>query len=104
MMNVNKALKIVENRLLGEASIPVAVRLMKGVNKKDYEELINAILFLIDAFKGKVSVPKILALAFVDVSNHFFVPNLSYSEKELEFLEDCGIQLSELANELFNDM
>ncbi|QYS91874.1 hypothetical protein JJC04_04160 [Flavobacterium covae] len=44
-----------------------------------------------------------MALAFVDISNYFFVPNLNYSEEDYEQFENYGIELSELANKLFED-
>lgn len=48
-------------------------------------------------------MPKKIALAFVDISNYFFVPNLSYSKEDHELFEDYGIELPELANKLFDD-
>jgi hypothetical protein len=100
-MEIQTALAIVENRLLGPESIPVHIREMQGINTAHYHELKEAVAFLIGAYKDKDTVPKLLALAFVDISNHFFVPNLNYSTEEQEKLEDCGIELSELANQLF---
>ena len=101
-MNIKEALEIVEKRLVGIESIPISIRQMKGVDENEYDELINSISFLTDYFREKENVPKILALAFVDVSNYFFVPNLGYSKQEQEKLEDYGIKLSELANQLFD--
>jgi hypothetical protein len=102
-MNKEISLKIVYERLVGPHSLPISVREMQGVNKKDYQELKCAIEYLIEYYSDKNEVPKELALAFVDIGNYFFVPNLNYSEEEHEELEDYGIELSELANKLFSD-
>ncbi|MDR1284819.1 MAG: hypothetical protein LBJ88_01300 [Campylobacteraceae bacterium] len=102
-MNKEISLKIVYEKLIGFNSIPISIREMRGVNIKDYQELKCAIEYLIEYYNDKNDVPKKLALAFVDISNYFFVPNLNYSEKEHEKLENYGIELSELANKLFSD-
>lgn len=102
-MNEKEAIEIVYNALLSDTSIPVSIRNMDGVNKIQYEELKKSILFLIDYYKDKDNVPKKLAQSFVDISNYFFVPNLKYSEEELEIFEDYAIELSELANKLFDN-
>ncbi|MFK7050541.1 hypothetical protein FLACOL_00241 [Flavobacterium columnare] len=102
-MNQEEAIKNVYNALLSETSIPVSIRNMEGVDKVQYEELKKNIIFLIDYYKDRDNVPKKLALAFVDISNYFFVPNLNYSEEDSERFEDYGIELSELANKLFDD-
>lgn len=101
-MNREKAIEIVYNALLSEYSIPVSIRGMNGVDKIQYEELKKSVLFLTDYYKNKDEIPKKVALAFVDISNYFFVPNLSYSKEDHELFEDYGIELSELANKLFD--
>ncbi len=73
------------------------------LKENDFTELVEAINFLIDYYKNSESVPKKLALAFIDISNYFFVSNLNYSEKEIELFEDYGIELSRLAEELFSN-
>ncbi|MET3047512.1 hypothetical protein V8245_04205 [Flavobacterium columnare] len=102
-MNKEEAIKNVYNALLSETSIPISIRNMEGVDKIQYEELKKNIIFLIDYYKDRDDVPKKLALAFVDISNYFFVPNLNYSEEDYEQFENYGIELSELANKLFED-
>ena len=101
-MNKEEAIEIVYNALLSETSIPVSIRSMDGVDKIQYEELKKSILFLIDYYKNKDDVPKKVAQAFVDISNYFFVPNLNYSEEDLELFENYGIELTTLANQLFD--
>jgi hypothetical protein len=100
-MDKDKALKIVYDKIIGIDSIPLSIREMKGVNADNFQELKSAIIYLIEYYGNKDDVPKELALAFVDISNYFFVPNLNYTEREHEKLEDYGIELSELANKLF---
>lgn len=102
-MNTETALQIVHKNLLGENSIPVKIRSIEKVNENDFSELTLAINFLIHEYKNSESIPKKLALAFVDISNYFFVSNLNYSEKEIELFEDYGIELLRLAEELFSD-
>ncbi len=102
-MSLEDEIEIVFETLLGENSIPVSIRNMGGVDKEEYEKLKNSILFLIDYYKDKDLIPKKIALAFIDISSYFFVPNLNYSEEEQEQFEDYGIELSELANTLFDN-
>jgi hypothetical protein len=100
-MNQKQAISIIEERLLGENSIPVSIRAGEGLNEQNYNELKEAILFLIESYQHKKAVPKVMALAFIDISNWFFVENENYSTSEIERIEDVGIELSTLANQLF---
>ena len=102
-MNLETALQIVDERLLGENSIPVKIRSKEKLSENEYPELITAIHFLIDYYKDTENIPRKLALAFVDISNYFFISNHNYSEKEIELFEDYGIELSRLAEELFSN-
>lgn len=102
-MKENTALEIVYEKLLGENSIPVKIRTMEKLTENEFTELVEAINFLIDYYKNSENVPKKIALAFIDISNYFFVSNLNYSEKEIELYEDYGIELSRLAEELFSN-
>ena len=76
---------------------------MEKLTENEFTELVEAINFLIDYYKNNENIPKKLALAFIDISNYFFVSNLNYSEKEIELFEDYGIELSRLAEELFSN-
>ena len=100
---IQQNLKIIEEKLLGENSIPVKLRSERFFDKEAFDELEKAILAVIDFYKDKSEVPKLLALCFVDISNFFFVYETYFSEEEVETIEDAGIRLSELANELFSD-
>ena len=95
------ALDTVTELLLGEDSIPVQLRMRDGLHQERFERLVAAIEHLIEAHREQDSVPKALALAFVDVGNAFFYPEGTYPEVELERIEDAGIRLGELASELF---
>ncbi|WP_338840523.1 hypothetical protein [Flavobacterium ginsenosidimutans] len=101
-METEKALQIVFEKLIEENSIPSKIRNINNVEHAEYCELINAINFLIESYKINPNIPKKLALAFVDISNYFFVSNLNYSEEDLERFEDYGIELSALGQKLFS--
>lgn len=102
-MNEETALKIIEEKLLGINSIPVTVRMGHGINESDYTELKSAINFLIGHYKNETKIPKIVALAFLDISNHFFLGQSPYSQKENERIEDIGIKIAELGDTLFSN-
>ena len=100
-MTQEEALIEVEELLLGERSIPVQLRLHEGFDREAYERLVKAIRVLIRHYKDQASVPKKLALAFVDVSNYFFYSEQAYPESVVEDLEDAAYELTALASELF---
>ena len=66
-------IKIVEEGLIGENSIPNQIRNKHHFDRAKFLLVVDAILNLIDHYKYKELVPKILSLCFVDISNHFFV-------------------------------
>lgn len=96
-----EALDTVTELLLGETSIPVQLRMHEGLDQASFDRLVVATEYLIETYRDQDAVPKSLALAFVDISNHFFYPEGTYPEGELERIEDAGIRLSSLADELF---
>ena len=69
-----------------------------GLDQDRLDRLVGAIEQFAEEFRDAEAVPKVLALAFVDVGNHFFFPEGAYPKDELERIEDAGIRLSELAN------
>jgi hypothetical protein len=94
---------VVVEGLIGENSIPVRLRNERVFDKKRYDEVVDALVKLIEIYKNNDLVPKPLALCFVDISNHFFVAEAGrFTEKEVEEIEDAGMRLSELANTLFS--
>lgn len=102
MMNEEIARMRIQKLLLGEDSIPVQLRMRAGLNKNQFSELKEAIEFFIQYYKNESSIPKYLALAFVDISSFFYFTDEGYSEPELEELEDAGALLTSLANQLFD--
>lgn len=101
-MNKEIALANINKLLLGEDSIPVQLRMRAGLNREQYNTLITSTEYLVNAYKNEATIPKILALAFVDISSHFFFKEGTYPEAELEELEDAAILLTSLANQLFD--
>lgn len=101
-MNKEVAIERVEEYLLGEDSIPVQLRMRAGLDKEKFAILVEATEFLIEYYRSEDVVPKSLALAFVDISSYFFFKEGDYSEAELEEIEDAGILLTSLANQLFD--
>lgn len=102
MTDIKKTLQLVEYYLLGDNSFPIRIREKRQINPSEFEDLKKRIEELCTFYKDEINIPKNLALCFVDISNFFFVPNLNYSETEIEEFEDYGIELSELANKLFS--
>jgi hypothetical protein len=100
-MKIENALKRVEDLLLGSESIPVQLRNKEGLDEEKFDSLVETLGWLIDYYNDKDSVPKVLALSFVDLNNYFFVDEMGYSDEDIEKIEDAGIKLSELANQLF---
>ncbi|MFL0100136.1 hypothetical protein [Tenacibaculum maritimum] len=102
MNDISKIVELVEDYLLGDNSFPVRIREKREIKQDEFEILKKSIEKLCDYYKEEDFIPKRIALCFVDISNFFFVPNLSYSESEIERFEDYGIALSELGNKLFS--
>lgn len=101
-MQLSEALNNVEELLVGENSIPVKLRMHEGLDQKKFEELIESLEMLVTYYQGHDTVPKRLALAFIDVGTQFYFNEGEYSEQELEKIEDAGITLSEIANRMFS--
>ncbi|MWP50013.1 MULTISPECIES: hypothetical protein [unclassified Gilliamella] len=102
-MCIKTSLNIIEEKLIGENSIPIKIHVGSGVDEDDYLLLRKAILHAIEYYQDKKEVPKKLALAFVNISNYFFISKDSpYSEKEMIMIENIGNELSELGEKLFS--
>ena len=103
-MTEEKALNTVYENLMGLSSITVALRNKQGLNKDKYDKTVEALNYLITLYADKKEVPKKLALCMVDIYGAFdFKEDFYSSKKEREEIEDAGIQLQELAIDLFND-
>jgi hypothetical protein len=99
---IDPSIAIILEGLIGENSIPSRLRNERVFDRERYHDVVAAIAKAIEFYKDHDSVPKLLSLCFVDISNHFFVPGDGrFTEQEIEEIEDAGIHLSELANELF---
>ncbi len=100
-MNAAEAEKKIHELLVSKNSLPARVRSKSLWNKGEFNELLAAIDFLIKEWADKDTVPKCIALAFVDIYGSFSFKDDFYSEDEQEFLEDMGILLQEKATDLF---
>ncbi len=101
-MNTVEAENIIYNLLLSDKSLPVRVRSKLSWDEAEFNELLDAIDFLIDAWAESKTVPKIIALAFVDIYGVFNLKDGFYPSEKLNFLEGMGIALQEKASELFS--
>ena len=72
-----------------------------GLDRKAFSELRQALLFLIERWRERPVVPKLLAAAFIDLTTMTMLPLDRYPPDEQEAIEDAGIELIELANQLF---
>ena len=99
---VEDYINIIEEGITGENSLPNKLRNQKFFDKAAYEKVIKATEQLIKHYKEEELVPKRLCLCFVDISNHFFVDEKYFKEDEINEIEDAGMKLSELGNELFS--
>lgn len=96
------ALQTVYQSLLGDNSLLVKIRRGDGLNETDWEKFKQAVGILIEIYKEKEFIPKKLALAFVDVSNYFYVRQAEYSAAEEDRLEDAAQEIVQMADELFS--
>lgn len=102
-MNKEDALQTVYKHILEDGSILIKLREGQGLDEAAYTKLLQSMQVLIQEFKNSDTVPKKLALCFVDISNYFYFNEGKYSESEQDQIEDACHRISELANELFNE-
>src|SRR5690606_41449993 len=69
------------------------------LDESAFVELLGAIERLTEHFASQQSVPKELALAFVDITNSFTFNEGAYSEQVRNRIEDAGHELSFLRSE-----
>jgi hypothetical protein len=101
-MNVNSALEIVYDCLSGEESIPQKLRSREGLDDNRFKQLIIALRFLTSYYDRTELVPKRLAFCMIDIYASFSFKNDFYNEQENSRIEDAGIELQDLAYELFD--
>lgn len=102
MSKVDTAVDMVCARLLGDASIPLKIRTRADVSDDEVQELFSAIDFLTVHYADKDTVPKRLALAFVDVYGSFSISEAFVGRAAMERFEDIGIALQDKADALFS--
>lgn len=102
MNAVDTAIDMVCARLIGDASIPLKIRTRADVSDDEVQELFSAIDFLTAHYADKDTVPKRLALAFVDVYGSFRIAEAFVGRDAMQRFEDIGIALQDKADALFS--
>lgn len=102
MNTVDAAIDMVCARLIGDASIPLKIRTRAEVSDDEVRELFSAIDVLTAHYADKDTVPKRLALAFVDVYGSFSITEASVGRDAMQRFEDIGIALQDRADALFS--
>jgi hypothetical protein len=101
-VNAVDAIDMVCARLIGDASIPLKIRSRDEVSDDEVQELFSAIEFLTAHYADKDTVPKRLALAFVDVYGSFSINEAFVGRDAMQRFEDIGIALQDKADALFS--
>ncbi|MCD9584878.1 hypothetical protein [Tenacibaculum maritimum] len=96
-----EAIEIIYEGLIGVNSIPNDIRIKKEFNIDKLNKIKSAINVLTPLYKDKISVPKKLAVCFIDIYGMFQFKEDFFSEEELIMYEDIGIELQDLAYQLF---
>lgn len=99
---MDAAIDMVCARLIGDASIPLKIRTRAEVSDDEVQELFSAIDFLTAYYADKDTVPKRLALAFVDVYVSFSVSDAFVGRAAMQRFENIGIALQGKADALFS--
>lgn len=102
MSAVDSAIDVVCARLIGDASIPLKIRTRAEVSDGEVQELFSAIDVLTAHYADEDTVPKRLALAFVDVYGRFSVAEGFVGRDAMQRFEDIGIALQDKADALFS--
>ncbi len=101
-MNVETAINIIYEGLVGEKSIPNDLSMKKELNHDKLIKIKEALKFLIVFYRDKKDVTKKLAFCFIDIYSAFQFKKEYYSEEELIKFEDIGIEIQELAEILLD--
>jgi hypothetical protein len=102
-MTEDEAVELVYEGLAGMESIPVKLRMGEGLDTRQLASVQGALRLLIERWKGRPTVPKRLAAAFVDLQGAMEVNRDSYPEAVQESIEDAAVDLLALAWELFEE-
>lgn len=100
-MDETEALQVIYDSFLGDETIPIKLRLGKGLDRKQLDKAKQALNFLIRAWHGRDMVPQRLAAAFVDIQSTMQWGKDQYSEAEQDEIEDAANELVDLAYDLF---
>lgn len=96
-MNVERAIDIVYEGLVGEESIPVDLRMGRGLDYNKLVKVKKALKILIEFYRDKKDVPKKLACCFIDIYGLFQFKKEYYPKEELIEFDYIGVELQELA-------
>jgi hypothetical protein len=100
-MSEKEAIKIVEDTLLGEDSIPGKLAMKKGIDAAAVVKLEEAMSYLTKAFENRDYVPKKVAAAFVDLTADFERTMALYPDEDQRRIEDLKLHIIELGTDLF---
>jgi hypothetical protein len=100
-MSEKEAIKIVEDTLLGEDSIPGKLAMKKGIDAAAVVKLEEAMSYLTKAFDNRDYVPKKVAAAFVDLTADFDRTMALYPDEDQRRIEDLKLHIIELGTDLF---
>ncbi|MDJ0365687.1 hypothetical protein QMK33_11035 [Hymenobacter sp. H14-R3] len=101
-MTATEALAVVCDCLLGPGAIPAQLRQGLGLDKPRFAALVAALRLLTSHYAPATEVPKRLALCLVDVYGGFSFREGFYPGQQAAEIEDAGILLQNIANELFS--
>lgn len=101
-MKIDEAENKIYDLLVSDNSLRVRVRAKLSWEKSEFDELLAAIDFLIEKWSAKDTIPKYIALAFVNVYGDFSFRDGFYPDDVQYFLEDMGSALQEKATDLFS--
>lgn len=94
---------IVKQELMGKGGMLNRIALNEGVDLNAARNLRVALESLIEIYREKSEVPKVLAAAFVDLTPLFERSLDRYSEEEQEQIEDIRNDIVSMASELFGE-
>lgn len=100
-MDKDAALSFVYECLLGDTSIYVKLRMGEGLEEVRFNKLKEAVRFLVDYYAHQEEVLKRLALCMVDIYAAFSFREGFYNDSATTRIENSGVELQELATELF---
>jgi hypothetical protein len=103
IMDEQGAIDIIYEGLVGKDSLPVKLRTGKGLDRKQLQQVKDAIGFLNERWKSQETVPKRVAAAFVDIQTAMQWGSSLYSEAEQNEIEDAANELVDLAYGLLGE-